>query len=166
MRARQPLEPRILRHSQRHSILQSQLFQFCHNTISDTRRTLRIQTIHHRRHHLQSILQSKIDKVRIHQHQVRWAKLRIVTKEESTRDFRRDHFFLLLFGLLRLLFRNTATYSPRIHRREQENDGSVKEEDGRTAVREQQQSGTNLDLQRHDMASKTVPVGGIGWAAY
>lgn len=83
MRARQPHEPRILRHPQRNPVFLSEFFQLCHHAIGDVRDTLRVQAVHHPLHQVNLILDGEVDEVGVHENVVRWTERGVVLEEQG-----------------------------------------------------------------------------------
>lgn len=79
---RQPLESRIPCHSEGDSILGTKFLQLGKNAIGDARDRLGVQAIHHALDQLDFVLQTKVDKVGIHQDSVGRTKGSIVLEEE------------------------------------------------------------------------------------
>ena len=82
VRARQPDEPRILRHPERHPVLLPQLLELRHDAVRDVRHALRVEAVHHPLHEVDLILDGKVYEVRVDDDVVRRTKRGVMLEEE------------------------------------------------------------------------------------
>ena len=88
VQTRQPLESRVLGDAQRDPIVLSELLQLGHHAVAYVRYALGIHAVHHRLYYVEFVFDRKIYEIRVDEHVIGRAQLRVIIKKQRTRCLR------------------------------------------------------------------------------
>jgi len=108
MCASQSLKTAILDDFQRKSKFASHLLQFTQNAVGDVRNCFGIQTVHESLHHVDFVLNRKVDEIRVYDNMKWWTKLTVIPQEQCGRNSR--HFGDLQLLTVLLLLTNDSIF--------------------------------------------------------